>query len=130
MFVIGRQGLGQERSNPEGTTQWPAAEEEEVGRFSSDPSRETESVSTKEEFGNEKEGGGRDRGRNSQQGPRRQAEAASPRDAEPLARTGGLHRACDETRQCRAGENGGRGSSGVGHILERTWPEQVQGVYY
>ncbi|KAJ1156427.1 hypothetical protein NDU88_009146 [Pleurodeles waltl] len=73
---------------------------------------------------NEEEGGGRDRGRNSQQGPRRQAEAASPRDAEPLAQIGGFHRARDETQQCRAGEEGGRENAGAVHVLGRTWPKQ------
>ncbi|KAJ1171893.1 hypothetical protein NDU88_003750 [Pleurodeles waltl] len=83
-----------------------------------------------EAFGNEEEGEGRDRGRNSQQGPRRQVEAPSPRDPEPLARRGELHRACDKTRQCRAGDDGGRGSAGAGHILGKMWPEQVWGVYW
>ncbi|KAJ1161553.1 hypothetical protein NDU88_002037 [Pleurodeles waltl] len=83
-----------------------------------------------EEFSNEKEGGGKDQGRNSQQRQRRQSEAASPRDMEPLAQKEELHRGRDETRQYRAGEDGGRGSAGAGHILGRTWPEQVQGVYW
>ncbi|KAJ1138378.1 hypothetical protein NDU88_004765 [Pleurodeles waltl] len=83
-----------------------------------------------EEFGNEKEGGGRDRGRNSQQGQRRQAEAASPRDVEPLARKGELHRGCDEMQPCRTEDDRGRGSAGASHIVRRTWPEQVRGVYW
>ncbi|KAJ1130054.1 hypothetical protein NDU88_008410 [Pleurodeles waltl] len=80
-----------------------------------------------EEFGNEKEGGGRDRGRNSQQGQQRQAEVASPGDAEVLARKEELYRERNETRQCRTEDDRGRGSAGACHVLGRTWPEQVQG---
>ncbi|KAJ1085352.1 hypothetical protein NDU88_005485 [Pleurodeles waltl] len=94
--------------------------------FFSSPYRETESVRRTEEFGNAKEGGGRDRERNSQQGKWRQAEAGSPRDVEPLARKGELHRGHEETRQPRAGEGEGRGSTGAGHVLGRTWPAQVR----
>ncbi|KAJ1141175.1 hypothetical protein NDU88_007510 [Pleurodeles waltl] len=75
-----------------------------------------------EEFRNAKEGGDRDRERNSRQGKRRQAEATSQRDVEPLARKGELHRAREETRQPRAGEDEERERecTRAGHVLGRT----------
>ncbi|KAJ1109552.1 hypothetical protein NDU88_006912 [Pleurodeles waltl] len=65
------------------------------------PCRETESVRRTEELGNAKEGGDRDRERNSQQGKQRQADAASARDVVPLARKGELHRSREETWHLR-----------------------------
>ncbi|KAJ1099958.1 hypothetical protein NDU88_005050 [Pleurodeles waltl] len=105
------------------TTWWPAAEEEKVGRFSIGhaaklrASGERRSLVTR----------GRRRQRSGEKlaaRKRRQAEAAPPRDVEPLPQKGELHRGREETWQHRVGEDGGRGSAGAGHVLGRTWPEQ------
>ncbi|KAJ1084075.1 hypothetical protein NDU88_004229 [Pleurodeles waltl] len=109
---------------PGGTTRWTAAEEEEVGCFSSVPCCETENVSTTEEFGNEKEGGGRDRGRNSQQGNRGKRKR-HPKETRScwLKKESYI-----EVAQWQAGEDRRRGSAGACHVLGRTWPEQVSSL--
>ncbi|KAJ1181964.1 hypothetical protein NDU88_007163 [Pleurodeles waltl] len=66
-------------------------------------------------------------------GPRRQAEETSPGDMEPLAQRGELHLSHSEMRQPRRdslpGNEGGRGRAIAGHVLGRTWPENVRDVY-
>ncbi|KAJ1121674.1 hypothetical protein NDU88_000194 [Pleurodeles waltl] len=116
------------------------------GHFQNTPCREAEnSVGKKEEDGDKRRvrtSIGETQSQPGDVGTRSQGEEVQPEDGEPLAQGGESQLDNSQKRQFRkesqpedgdsetTGDVGGRGRAGTSHVLRKTWPDQVQGVYW